>query len=166
MSTQPEVLVWGMAGGEALDERTFRVLFPGATDDKGVPLGAFLHLAATQSDSPSISIYHVDRGVRVVVANGVELVQNGMTGCVVERSDLVELLGAAVLGVASAWREMDDIDVRIAVQRYAPSLPVEARLQVAADIDAMLRQQRLAGVSTDNPDYSAWVSLCAKLEDV
>jgi len=165
MSTQPEVLVWGMAGGEALDERTFRVLFPGATDDKGVPLGAFMHLAAAQSDSPSISIYHVDRGVRVVVANGVELVQNGLTGCVVERSDLVELLGAAVLGVWLGGRDLDDLGVRLAVQRYAPHLTAEERAHVAADIDAMLRQQRLAGITTDHPGYSAWVSLCAKLED-
>ena len=147
-------------------ERTVEVSFPSNRDSAGLPLGALVNLRATPV--PTVCVYRVDAGVRVVVPQGVELMQQGLVGRVVRQADLLELLNAAVCALLVPGA-LANLPLREAVARYALELH-EAGDWVDAHVLRCTLRETLArlqaqGVDNDEPGYAAWRALLAKLED-
>ena len=143
------------------DERTLEVSFPGHRDAAGLPLGALINLR--NAPAPSVSVYRVDAGVRVVVPQGVQLQQHGLVGRVVDDAGLAALLA---VGVAAALADVsvDAAQMRALVVVYALDLPPAHRATVTLALRDALALRAARGADPTDPDYNLWRLLLARLE--
>lgn len=144
-------------------ERTVELSFPEHRDDAGLPAGALLTLY-DGLEHPVVCLYRVDATVKVVVPEHCTLVQDGLTGRVVEHGDLLELLGAALVALRTEARGLGDVALRLAVQRYALDLRGTARSVLALALRNELAWHAAQGTHPDTLGWHEWRALLARLE--
>jgi len=143
------------------DERTVEFYFPSHRDIAGLPTGGLLGLSIA-TGVPTVTLYRLDSGVRVVVQAGAQLVQDGKDGRVVEHSDLSELLRAAV--DSTVVDGLDNNSLRQTVRRYARDLRGDSRERLCHALRNTLAWHCAQGVHPDAPGYHEWRALLAELE--
>jgi hypothetical protein len=142
-------------------ERTLEFSFPSALDIAGKPTGGLLGLSIV-TGVPTVTVYRLDSGVRVVVQCDAQLVQDGKDGRVVEHSDLLDLLVAAVFATRTSG--LDDNALRHTVQRYTCDLRGQDRATMHRALSGVLALRCAQGVHPDAPGYAEWRTLLAELE--
>ena len=143
------------------DERTVEFYFPSVRDIAGTPTGGLLGLSVA-TGVPTVTLYRLDIGMRVVVQAGVQLVQDGKDGRVVEHCDLLTLLLAAV--DFTAFNGLDEAELRFTVRRYARALRGNDRATLCRTLSSVLAWHCAQGVHPDAPGYAEWRALLAELE--
>lgn len=151
------------AASDGEHERTVELCFTEHRDGAGLPAGALLTLY-DGLEHPVVCLYRVDPSVKVVVPEHCTLVQDGLTGRVVEHADLLELLGAALVALRTEVRELGDSTLRLAVQRYALGLRGAQRSAMALALQNELAWHAANGTHPDTLGWHEWRALLARLE--
>ena len=149
------------AAYDSKNERTVEFSFPSHPDVAHLPTGGLLGLS-TATGVPTVTLYRLGSGVRVVVQCGAQLVQDGKDGRVVGHSDLLALLLAAVHSTHTSG--LDDNALRHTVQRYGRDLRGGDRAALHRALAGVLALHYAQGVHPDAPGYHEWRALLTLLE--